>query len=141
MLAARPPKSAHVETNVMNDVIAAEVFELFCTRDGIGHGHVVAHHFRAEIASGFHYQFDSFLMRLTHNYHHASASFGHHFGLEPTAVHGFQVGNDGYLRIAGAQLTNAAHPFGNDQGRADLKPIDSGADRHIGGTNRFSEVD
>src|SRR4051794_19928309 len=38
------PQRPHVVANVVNDVIATELSQLFGSLDRIGHGHIVPHH-------------------------------------------------------------------------------------------------
>jgi len=131
-LTALAAESADIVADVVDDEIAAEIFEAARCFEGIGHGHDVAHDFDAKVAAGFHDELHCFRVGLTHYDHHASAGFGHQLGFEAAAVHDFKVGNDGDQGVTGAKFADAARAFGEDERRSGFDPIDAGAESQIG---------
>ena len=81
--------ASFVVADVMDDVVAAEVFELFGAVDHVGAAEVVAHDFDSVVLSGPHDAFDRFLVCACHDDDVSGAGFGHHFGFEIAAVHCF----------------------------------------------------
>src|SRR5205085_10562411 len=68
------------------------------------------------------------------------AGLGHHFGLEISAVHGLEIGDDGRFWKALSKRPYAVHSFRNDQWRAGFKPVDAGVHRHLRSGECFGDV-
>src|SRR5579875_401261 len=73
----RLARSVHVIADVVNDVVATQLLQSFCSLYRIGHPHVIAHNLCTKIPTGLYRQLDGFGMRLAHNYHHAGTRFRH----------------------------------------------------------------
>lgn len=104
--------AAFIIADVMDDVVAAKVFEEFSTDDHVLADHVIAHDLAAEVSSGFDDTSDGFGVGTGHDDDVGSAGFGHHFGFEIATVHGFEVGYDGNLGEGLAKSTDAVETFG-----------------------------
>ena len=68
------------------------------------------------------------------------AGFGHHLGLEITAVHRLEIGDDGRVRKRGAEGADAVESLGEDERGAGLEPVDPGPHREGGGLEGFVDV-
>lgn len=132
--------AAFVVANVVDDVVAAKVFEPFGTGDHVLADHVVAHDLAAEVGAGFDDALDRFGMGAGHDDDVGGAGFGHHFGFEVATVHGLQIGDDGDLGEGLAQGADTVEAFGEDEGCASFEPIDTGAEGEGGGFEGFVDV-
>ena len=92
-----------------------------------------------KIFSGLHNHLDRLGMRALHHHDVRRPGFCHYFGLKPTAVHGFQVGDDGDLGEFSTQGANAVHSFGDDEGSARLQPVDAGTHGEVRGFESFGD--
>lgn len=126
--------------NVVDDVVAAEVFEPFGTGDHVLADHVVAHDLAAEVGAGFDDALDRFGMGAGHDDDMGSAGFGHHFSFEVATVHGLQIGDDRDLGKSRAQGADAVEAFGEDERGASFEPINAGAEGEGGGFEGFVDV-
>ena len=132
--------AAFVVADVVDDVVAAEVFEEPGAGDHVFTDHVVSHDLAAEVGAGFDDAFDGFGVGAGHDDDVGGAGFGHHFGFEVAAVHGLQVGDDGGGGEGAAEGADAVEAFGEYEGRAGLQPVDAGAEGEGGGFEGFVDV-
>lgn len=132
--------AALIVADVVDDVVAAEIFEAPRPVDHVLAGHVVAHDFDAEIAAGLDDAFDGFIMRAGHDDDVSGTGFSHHFGFEIAAVHGFEVGDDGNAGEVLTQRANAVETFGKDERSAGFQPVHAGAQGGGGGGEGFVDV-
>ena len=68
-------------------------------------------------------------------------AWNHHLGFQAGAVHGLEVDHDGRVGEVGAKGAHGVQAFGEQEGRADLEPVDAGFDRGAGEVEGFVEVD
>ena len=71
-------------------------------------------------------------MGPSHHHDEVRARLGHHLGFEVTAVHRLQVGDDRMSREPRAKALDRPQPFGEDQRRTGLEPVDAGIDADRG---------
>jgi hypothetical protein len=130
-----------VEADVMDDDIHAEALEPLRALDPVVGAEIVSHHLDVEIAACVDDAADGGLVRAAHDDDEVGAGLRHHLRLEIAAVHRLQISNDGMVRKTGTQFLDGVEPFGQEQGRAGFKPVDSGLDADRGGLDRFVHVD
>ena len=124
----------------MNDVVAAEVFEEL---RAIDHGladHVVAHDLATEVSASLNDALDRFRVGAGHHDDVGGARLGHHLGFEVATVHRLQVSDDGRVWKRFPQGADAVQPFGENEWRASLQPIDPGTHGQRGGFEGFIDV-
>lgn len=132
--------ASFVVADVVDDVVAAEIFEEFCSCDHVGAAEVVAHDFDSVVYSGLDDTLDCFFMRARHDDDVRGSAFGHHLGFEVAAIHCLQVGDDRSVGKGLPEFANAMKSFGEDERSASLKPIDASAHREGGCFKGFVDV-
>ncbi len=132
--------AAFVVADVVDDEVAAEVFEFAGGGDHVGAGHVIAHDLDAEVAAGLDDAFDGFGVGACHDDDVGGTGFGHHFCFEVATVHGFEVGDDGDAREGIAEGADPVEAFGEEEGCACFEPVDPGAEGHAGGFEGFVDA-
>lgn len=131
---------AFVVTDVMDNEVAAKLFELAGSLHHALAAQVVPHDGCPEILARLDDAFDGFLVCPCHDDDMGGSGLGHHLGFQVATVHGFEVGDDGDAGEGFAEFADAVEPFGQDQGCASFKPVDPGTECHGSGFERFVDV-
>ena len=126
---------------MVDDEIAAQIFQPPGASHHIFASQVVAHHLHAEIAARLHDAADRLLVSPGHDHDVRRAGLGHHLGFQVAAIHRFQVGDDRRLRKSLAQCPHAVHALGDNQRRSGLQPVNARTQRHLGRGNCFVDRD
>ncbi len=124
----------------MDNVIASQVLKLFGAIHHIRATEVVAHYFNTKVLSGFYNTSHGFFMRAGHNHHVCCPGFCHHLSFEVSAIHGFEVGDNRYIRKFFSQCANTMQPFGKNKRCASFQPVNTGAHGQCRGAQRFFQV-
>jgi hypothetical protein len=138
---SRRQTTAFIVSDVMNYEITPEILQPSCSRDHVFRREIVSHDFQAEILSGLDYHLDRLRVGPLHDYDMGGSGFCHHLCLKPTAIHDFQVSDNGNVRKLGAQSANAIRSFGDDQWGARLQPVNPRVQGESCGFESFGDGD
>lgn len=139
-VSGRGDATAFVVSDVMDDEVAAEVFEFAGGGHHVRAGHVVAHDFDTEIVTRLDDALDGFRVGAGHHDDVGGTGFGHHFRFEVATVHGFEVGDDGDARKSAAERADSVESFREEKGGACLQPVDASAQGHGSGCEGFVDI-
>lgn len=132
--------AAFVVSGVMDDEVAAEVFQFAGSRHHVRAGHVVAHDLDTEIVTGLDDALDGFRVGAGHHDDVGGSGFGHHFRFEVAPVHGFEVGYDGDAWESAAECADPVESFCEEKGSACFQPVDASAQGHGCGFEGFVDI-
>jgi hypothetical protein len=112
-----------VVPDMVDNVIAAEIFQKFGARDHVGTDHVVAHYLAAEIRAGFYHALDRLRMRPRHHDHMRGSRLGHHLGFEIATIHCLEISDNGHGGKRFAQGAHAVQTLGKDERGARIASV------------------